>query len=81
MKTLKGKYIGAGLHPGTLAPAWNMGNHASYLFFAPFENFGLSIVPSIRKGNDSLPSFKVAPSNRANVLVRKPCLVVIAATP
>ena len=82
MRTLKGSHIGAALKP--MRPAAGVEYEEpclSYFSFAPFENFGLSIVPSIRKGNDSLPSFNLAPSNRANVLVKKPCLVVIAATP
>jgi hypothetical protein len=52
-----------------------------YLFFVAFENFGFSIVPSMRKGNDNLPSVSLAPSMRAKVFVRNPCLVVIAARP
>ena len=52
-----------------------------YLSLVPFKNFGFSIVPSSRNGNDNLPSFNLAPSNRANALVKKPCLVVIVATP
>jgi hypothetical protein len=38
-------------------------------------------VPSIRNGNDNLPSVNLAPANRAKVFVQKPCLVVIVATP
>ena len=40
-----------------------------------------SIVPPTRKGNDNCPSFKVAPDIRAKVFVKKPCLVVIFASP
>jgi hypothetical protein len=47
----------------------------------PFENTGLSIVPPMRKGNCSLPSFNVAPDSRATVLVKKLSLVVISAKP
>jgi len=52
-----------------------------YLSLVPFKNFGFSIVPSIRNGNDNLPSFNLAPSKRANVFVQKSCLVVMVATP
>ena len=54
---------------------------AFYLFFVAFENIGFSIVPSMRNGNDNLPSVSLAPSKRAKVFVRNPCLVVIAARP
>jgi hypothetical protein len=47
----------------------------------PLENRGLSIVPPIRKGNCNLPSFKVAPANRAMLLMKKLSLVVISANP
>ena len=47
----------------------------------PLENTGLSIVPPMRKGNCSLPSFNAAPDSRATVLVKKLCLVVISANP
>lgn len=47
----------------------------------PLENTGLSIVPPIRKGNCSLPSFNVAPEKRATVFVKKLSLVVISANP
>jgi hypothetical protein len=57
------------------------GGASRELSFVPFENLGFSIVPSIRNGNDNLPSFNLAPANRANVFVQKPCLLVIVATP
>ena len=63
---------------------WHAGRiaaRASYLSFVPLENFGFSIVPSIRNGKDNLPSINLAPAKRANVFVQKPCLVVMVATP
>lgn len=82
MRTLKGSHIGAALKPLSPGTGVEYGEPClSYFSFPPFENFGLSIVPWIRNGNDSLPSFNLAPANRATVLVKKPCLVVIAATP
>jgi hypothetical protein len=53
-------------------------NVATYL---PLANTGLSIVPLTWNGKDSLPSFSVAPDNRANRFVTNPCLEAISATP
>ena len=49
--------------------------------FESLENLGSAILPSMRKGKVSLPSTSLAPSKRAKVLVKKPCLVVMVATP
>ena len=59
----------------------NRPSSGSYFSLVPCKNFGFSIVPSMRNGKDNLPSFNLAPSRRANMLVKKPCLVVMVATP
>ena len=58
---------------------WNLISCAASTFSR--EKTGFSMVPVIRKGKDNNPSFNVAPESRAKVFVKKPCLVVIFASP
>jgi hypothetical protein len=57
-----------------------MGTISRSAYF-PMEKLGLETVPPTRKGNDNRPSFTVAPDSRATILVKKPCLARIIATP
>jgi hypothetical protein len=44
---------------------------SAHLSIVPFENFGFSKVPSIRNGEDSLPSFSVSPLTLCRLLTAK----------
>jgi hypothetical protein len=57
-----------------------MGTISRSAYFS-MEKLGLETVPPTRKGNDNRPSFTVAPDRRATILVKKPCLATIIATP
>ena|SRR5579859_5997177 len=64
-----------------ILPQWGFWTASTSWSPLPLENIGLSIVPVIRKGNCNFPSFRLAPDNRATVLVKKLSLVVISANP